>query len=278
MTVGTPRDQTPAFAVWDAVAAATDKATIADMLEDFVEALYRRTLSPGDVTFDVGAHRGRHTLPMASCVGAQGRVIAVEASSTTLEKLRATLSRADAGLSDVVTVVDKAVGREPGSATFHYVPQAPGMSGLREQNYPKDATPMTEMVEIVRLDDVATTHGVDPASVRFIKLDIEGGEFDALCGARTILEKGRPVFVYEWGGAPGAERFGFGRDDFFGFMDAVGYQLHSALGPRHTPDQWGAANVYYFAALPKERPEDVERVLLPATIGALAKHLSRRDA
>ena len=264
------RAEYPAFATWDLLAGSISKSAMAALLENFVEGLYRAALAHGDTAIDVGAHRARHTIPMAESVGPTGRVFAVEASSVTQKKLLHGISQAPPEVSGVISVIAKAVGESPGSAEFHYVPEAPGMSGLRIQNYPIDVHPVSETVEIVRLDDVIPDH----AAIRFIKLDIEGGEFHALKGATSILAKGRPVFVYEWGGAPAAKRFGFSKEEFFGFMETSGYVLYSPLGFRHRPREWGHANAYYFAAIPRERPQDFERVILPATMFAFSRHMA----
>lgn len=65
------------------------------MFEQAVRRVYSAILSQGDIVFDIGAHLGKHTLPMAELVGPTGRVLAFEPIiekfsqlSTELEKRR----------------------------------------------------------------------------------------------------------------------------------------------------------------------------------------------
>jgi len=46
--------------------------------ELMLEQIYRAALRPGDIAVDIGAHEGRHTLPMARAVGPSGSVFAFE--------------------------------------------------------------------------------------------------------------------------------------------------------------------------------------------------------
>jgi len=50
-----------------------------EFLEFVLENIYKAFLLPGDSAIDGGANRGRHTLPMGTCVGEHGQVIAFEA-------------------------------------------------------------------------------------------------------------------------------------------------------------------------------------------------------
>lgn len=257
-----------ALQTWKAVESTLDKSTTADLLEHFVEQLYRHTLSSGDIAIDVGAHRGRHTIPMAECVGTSGKVYGVEASSVTLKKLNSTLKQAERNISSTIAIIPKAVGNTTGTVEFNYVPEAPGMSGLMVQNYPVEAHPETETVELVKLDEEIPEHD----QIKFIKLDIEGGEFNALNGATDILTKSRPVIVYEWGGAAAAERYGFTAQQFFEFMKDMNYDIYSALGFKFRPEHWDQGNVYYFVGLPGENEAAYEEILLPSLIKAILKY------
>lgn len=70
------------------------------------EVLARLALQPGWTVADIGAGTGYFTLPMASAVGAQGRIFAVDVSPEMLARLRARL--AEAALANVECVVAEA--------------------------------------------------------------------------------------------------------------------------------------------------------------------------
>jgi hypothetical protein len=57
------------------------------VFEQSVVAAYRRLIPPGSVVIDIGANIGAHTLRLAGCVGAAGRVVAVEATRYAFERL-----------------------------------------------------------------------------------------------------------------------------------------------------------------------------------------------
>src|SRR5262245_28889873 len=96
--------------------------------EALVQRLYEAILRPGDVAFDVGAHLGRHTLPLSRRVGRMGRVIAFEP----LPQCLASLHR-DAPAN--VEIHDCALGAQAGPAEFVIAVDLPSYSGLRERLY-----------------------------------------------------------------------------------------------------------------------------------------------
>src|SRR5690349_1373835 len=93
--------------------------------EVLVQRVYEALLRPGDVAFDVGAHTGRHTLPMAKCVGAAGRVFAFEPLPACLAALRRDADPL------CVEVHDCALGAAAGPAEFVVAVDLPSFSGLR---------------------------------------------------------------------------------------------------------------------------------------------------
>ena len=46
--------------------------------ENRLQTIYQAFLTPGTAVIDVGAHVGRHTIPLAKTVGSTGWVLAVE--------------------------------------------------------------------------------------------------------------------------------------------------------------------------------------------------------
>ena len=64
----------------------------------------------------------------------------------------------------------------------------------------------------------------------YIKLDLEGGEFDALLGASTLLLKTRPVIVFENSLNHSANLYNYSEKDFFDFFTKVNYGLLDFFG------------------------------------------------
>ncbi len=209
---------------------------------------------------------------MAAKVGLGGRVFAVEAASEMRRKLRAAINRSGVPkIRNIVTYLDCAVSDENGSMEFNYVPTAAGLSGLRRQSYPDGSMVQTEMVDVRRLDDI-----IPPETrLRFIKMDIEGAEYHALRGARTLIKDARPMIIFEYSGPRSAETYGYSREAFFGFWQELDYVLLTFAGGFHGPQDWGHAGPHDLLAVPREIQDDGRAILHAAAICAATAFLPR---
>jgi hypothetical protein len=109
----------------------------------YVRALLRNTLKRDSTCIDVGAHSGfflRQFLEFAP----KGRHWAFEPIPALADELRRKFP--------TVEVHDCALSDQDGHATFQYVPELPGWSGLRPQPYPRATHPQSIPVTIRRLD------------------------------------------------------------------------------------------------------------------------------
>jgi FkbM family methyltransferase len=150
-----------------------------------------RVLKAGSVCIDLGAHEGE-ILKLMLRFAPDGRHHAIEALPHLADKLRERFPN--------VIVHSCAVGQENGEARFNYCVDRPAYSGLQKRTYPRDDVEIREItVPVRRLDDLISEKVV----VRCIKADIEGGEYHAFQGARRLIERSRPVIVFEFakGGA-----------------------------------------------------------------------------
>jgi Methyltransferase FkbM domain len=62
--------------------------------------------------------------------------------------------------------------------------------------------------------------------VDFIKIDVEGAEFDVLEGARDVVAGSRPVILFEFGLA-GADYFGVDAAKMYALLQALGYEVYT---------------------------------------------------
>jgi hypothetical protein len=81
------------------------------------------------------------------------------------------------------------------------------------------------------------------AGWRFCKLDLEGGEFFALRGARKSLARYHPMIVFENGLSAPAQVYGYSKEDFFAFFEGIGYRLYDLFGRPFTTAEWGLPNI-----------------------------------
>lgn len=108
-----------------------------------------------------------------------------------------------------------------GQTSFNYVITNPAYSGIKKRKYDRpDEQDSVITVEKKRLDNVV------PADlpIHFIKIDVEGGEFDVVKGAEKILKKYHPIIVYEQGKG-GSDVYGTEPQAFFDYMTSLGYSI-----------------------------------------------------
>jgi FkbM family methyltransferase len=191
--------------------------------ESLLERTYRAVLRPGDTAVDIGAHDGRHTLPMLDAVAPDGRVLAFEP----LPACRGTLRRALAAHAHGrgVEVREEAISDGRGRRSFVVAVDVPGYSGLRRRAYDRPTRLETIEVEVTTLDVVSEAL----PSLAFLKLDVEGGEYDAIRGGRACLARFRPVVSFEFGENSIGE-YGLTCEDMAVLLFDAGYVLADVTG------------------------------------------------
>ena len=136
-------------------------------------AFYSQFLQPRDLVFDIGANIGVYS-EVFQLIGA--RVVAIEPNPECAEQIAWTTSR------DSVTIVQAAVGSESGvcklfvNEVSEISTVSPDWVELERVNSGK----WVKQVEVpmVTIDELVARHGMP----RFLKLDVEGFELEALSG------------------------------------------------------------------------------------------------
>ena len=141
----------------------------------------KAAVRPGHVFYDLGANVGFYTILGAVLTGASGRVYSFEPVESNLLFLRRHLKL---NRVDNCTVLQVAVSSSDGYADFQVGPN-PQVGHLA----PGGANALT--VRTVAIDTLVAKGEISPPNV--IKCDIEGGEYEALIGARQTLERFHPT-------------------------------------------------------------------------------------
>lgn len=273
--------------VWDAVS--KNSGAVGDLFETITQSFYTKLVGPGDLVLDGGAHSGRHAIPLARLVGPGGRVLAFEPLPSVAARLEQLLKATQ--LEGRVSVIRQALARESGIATFFSVDNMPEFSGLKKREY--GATGFAPVHSELTVKKVTIDEALDALGARgrlsFIKLDLEGGEFNALRGAPNALREDGPLCVFENGLSSSAANEGYSSEEFFSFFRDVGYELYDIFGSPVVSGCWDMAGPWYFvaipgskvgAALPALRLSGLEllltRALLPQPQGELDPSLSER--
>jgi len=161
--------------------------------------LRRQHFGDGVVALDCGANLGVYTLEMAKASDGWGRVIAIEAQERIFYSLAGNIAINNCFNA---SAIHGAVGPESGTLRIpvpnYFVPTSFGSLELKKSldneyigqsiDYSEAAlTPVRQMT----IDEIATDR------LDFIKMDIEGMEFEAIDGAQNTLERSKPIIYME---------------------------------------------------------------------------------
>ena len=156
---------------------------------DATRPLMREMIKPGDVTVDVGAHRGVYSYIMSDLVGRSGRVHAVEPFPGNGNRLQTVARRRSNIVVHAVAVSDHS-GRAVLQIPVHDGRHIDALATL-EPNRPWNGD--TCEVPVCTLDELLAGE----RRISFLKCDVEGHEQRVFDGAKGILERDRPVVFTE---------------------------------------------------------------------------------
>jgi FkbM family methyltransferase len=181
----------------------------------------RRFLRPGDFAIDIGAHIGDTTLPMALACGAQGLVLAFEPNKYVFEGLLAT-SKLNTGKTHIVPL-PYAVTETAGRFTFRYSNASYDNGGqFRDVSIWRHGHSFPLEVEGRPLPAILADYNEWLPRLRYIKIDIEGGELSLLRANEELIAAHRPYLRLEvYQRSP--EHL---RRELFKFVAKHGYAIH----------------------------------------------------
>lgn len=159
---------------------------------DFVRgkaSCLQQLLQPGEVVWDIGAHRGFTVLVESRSVGPQGRVVAFEPNP---ESRRLLERHVRWNLASNVTVFPWAMGRHDGTTTFGWERRNPDAATLpalekRSSSLACHLGGEGHTVEVRHVDGLIA-RGIAPAPT-LMKIDVEGADLDVLEGASGLLAR-----------------------------------------------------------------------------------------
>jgi FkbM family methyltransferase len=170
--------------------------------DDIIE---RFTPKQGDVVVDIGAHIGLYTIISSKRVGTNGKVVAIEADPGNFEMLNRNIKLNQ--LTNVIPLNYAVYSKE--TKIKLYLPS--GESGFTKYNTIMSDWVNTKdkFVEVNAntLDYLLQSKGIREEEVNWIKIDVEGAEFEVLKGAHNVLSKSKDIaLLMELHGPPNVYR------------------------------------------------------------------------
>jgi FkbM family methyltransferase len=158
-------------------------------------ALYSRYIRPGDTVLDIGANCGSHTLFFSKKVGPGGRVLAFEPTDFAFGKLKRNIEL-NAPWSSNITATQALLCREGVREVPAMIYSSWPLNGQPDLNpHHSGALKTTQGAVTKTLDDVLAEG--ENGRVDFMKIDVDGNEFEVIQGGRGMLERDRPRVLIE---------------------------------------------------------------------------------
>jgi FkbM family methyltransferase len=175
-------------------------------------AVMRRILRRDSSCIDVGCHRGVILKEMLK-FAPHGEHHAFEALPHLAARLTQEYPQA--------TIHAVAVADHVGEAEFLHVQDNPGFSGLRRRwyNWP-DPQIVPIRVKVTTIDESVP----NDVLVSLMKIDIEGGEYHAICGAKKLIRRSRPYIAFEAANGSTGE-YGITGEAMYDLLDGLDYDL-----------------------------------------------------
>jgi FkbM family methyltransferase len=180
-------------------------------------------LKPGDFAIDLGAHVGDTTLSMGLCVGAKGLVLALEPNPSVYSILEAN-SKLNQDITNIIPI-NAAAMKYDGNYVFQYNDPSLMNGGLQDGiSRFKHASFFKVEVKGVNLNQLLMKeYKGQLTNLKFIKTDLEGGDYIAFLTIQDIVKKYMPVIQSEINGVMST----IIRDNYIRHLKSLNYSVFS---------------------------------------------------
>jgi FkbM family methyltransferase len=153
--------------------------------------LLAKNLKKGMVCFDIGANIGYYTLLESKIVGDEGKVIAIEPSPVNFAQLQKSIQNENA---NNVELYQMAGGDQNGTIKF-LLNSHSNLSRIILNEEKSNPEGIIVDVPVKKLDSFLDEFSIK--KLDFIRMDVEGYEFNILEGMRNSIKKFRPMIQME---------------------------------------------------------------------------------
>lgn len=145
---------------------------------------------PGSTVLDIGAHIGLFSVIASEVTGDKGKIFSFEPSPSTTEFLKKTI-RINSKEA-VIEPVQKAMSNQEGKITF-FVSDDKIDNSNSLVSYKDDRKLTGIEVDMTTIDNFVAANKI--TNVSFIKIDVEGAEYDALRGGTNTFTTQKPACI-----------------------------------------------------------------------------------
>jgi FkbM family methyltransferase len=138
---------------------------------------------------DCGCSFGSYSVPIAKLNTNDSKVIAIDASSVATARLKENVL-----LNDIknIEIYNIGIGKEEGYANFNEdLDLLPNSGSFRFDSFGKK-------LRVTTLDIILEQQSLDIFEVIFVKMDLEGYEFDGLLGFKKNIVTYKPIILFEF--------------------------------------------------------------------------------
>lgn len=141
-------------------------------------------ISSGNTCLDIGANIGHHTIIMSQCAGDTGKVFAYEPIPKISKQMGESLE-----LNNIknVTILSDALSNKEGNLALHL-----GTTNIGASSLIGEGSDDTIAVSVKTLDQY------NYKKIDFIKIDVEGYEYNVLLGGEKTIKQSRPKIIFEY--------------------------------------------------------------------------------
>ena len=161
--------------------------------------LFKKLINKGDTVIEVGGHIGYISLYFSNLVGKEGIVYVFEPGINNLPYLKNNVKE-----KHNIVLIEKGVGSSNARMPFYienlsgqnnsFIKDYKGFVQHKKNSFVKNLSVKEVTVDVVRLDNFIFDNKISP---NFIKIDVEGFEFEVIKGMSYILKSIQPIFMIE---------------------------------------------------------------------------------
>ena len=179
--------------------------------------IMKRVINKDSNCIDVGCHKGE-ILKDIIHYSPNGKHFAFEPIPYMYEHLKVEFK-------DKAEIFPYALSNKKGESSFQMVKNAPAYSGIKNRRYNDIKNPEVEeiKVELNTLDDIIS----EEIKIDFIKIDVEGGEFDVIRGGINMIKRDKPTIIFECG-VGSSDFYGVDSNDFYNLLtQEIGLKVYT---------------------------------------------------